>query len=112
MPDADAAARRFDAIAAELLDVQGVIRGSGRRGFGADALTVGGRIFAMVSHGRIVLKLPAPRVAQLIEARDGAPFDAGKGPPMREWVTLEPKSSRRWSALAREAMAFVAGRSD
>jgi hypothetical protein len=109
MPDPSAAGRRFDAIADELSGIEGVARGSGRRGFGADALTVDGRIFAMVRHDRIVLKLPASRVAELVQARDGGPYDAGKGRPMREWIALEPKSRRRWRTLTREAMAFVAG---
>ena len=36
----------------------GVTLGSGRRGFGSDALLVNGHIFAMVSRGHLVLKLP------------------------------------------------------
>jgi hypothetical protein len=100
---------RFERIARNLTARDGVALGSGRRGFGSDALTVFGRIFAMVSGSRLVLKLPANRVAELIELGDGVPFDAGKGRPMREWVALTEQSSRRWSTLAAEACQFVGG---
>jgi hypothetical protein len=110
MPERGSAEARFGAIAKSLTTLEGVTRGSGRRGFGSDALQVDGRIFAMLSHGRFVLKLPSERVAGLIARGDGAPFDAGKGRPMKEWVVLEPHTSRRWPSLAREAVAFVGGR--
>ena len=99
----------FGEIARRLRTREGVSLGSGRPGFGSDALTVHGRIFAMVSQGRLVLKLPRDRVAELIERGDGLPFDAGKGRPMKEWVVLQPGSSRRWGSLAEEACAFVGG---
>jgi hypothetical protein len=98
---------RFVKIADQLGRRRGVTLGSGKRGFGSDALTVNGRIFAMVTKGRLVLKLPQGRVAALIDRGDGAPFDAGKGTPMTGWVVLTPKSSRRWGSLAAEACDFV-----
>jgi hypothetical protein len=100
---------RFARIAKGLSDREGVAVGSTRRGFGSDALTVDGRIFAMVSQGRLVLKLPRDRVAALITSGDGLPFDAGKGRPMKEWIVLTDRSSRRWPSLAGEACTFVGG---
>jgi TfoX/Sxy family transcriptional regulator of competence genes len=87
----------------------GVTLGSGRRGFGSDALLVDGRIFAMVTRGSLVLKLPRDQVAALVAEGVGAPFDAGKGRPMKEWVALDERSEGRWLSLAREAAAFVSG---
>ena len=102
---------RFDQIAERLAGAGGVALGSGKRGFGSDALTVDGRIFAMVTRGQLVLKLPRERVSALIERGDGLPFDAGKGRPMKEWVILTPQSGVDWLSLAREAYSFVSGNS-
>ena len=89
---------------------EGVTKGSGRRGFGSEALQVDGRIFATVRRGCLVVKLPRKRVAALVANGDGAPFDAGKGKPMKEWVVLEPRMAKRSLSLADEALTFVAGR--
>ena len=77
--------------------------------FGASALKVDGRIFAMLSGGELVVKLPRERVDELVAAGTGKPFDAGRGRVMKEWVAIAPDRSRRWAALAREARAFVGG---
>jgi hypothetical protein len=58
------------------------------RGFGSGTLQVNGRIHAMVSRGRFVVKLPPARADTLIASRTGLPFDAGKGQPMKEWVAI------------------------
>ena len=107
---ASQAEQRFAALAAALDGEEGVAVGSGKGGFGSEALQVDGHIFAMVTNGRLVLKLPAARVASLIGAGDGLPFDAGKGRPMKEWVALAD-GDVAWRELALEALAFVAGRS-
>jgi hypothetical protein len=81
----------------------------GRRGFGSAALKINGSIFAMVSHGRLVVKLPAPRVRELITAGVGEPFDAGKGRPLKEWLTVCGADDSTWRELASEAARFVGG---
>jgi hypothetical protein len=109
--DQPAAEEVFARVTAVLGDAPGVERpdppGIGDRGFGASALRVNGRIFAMVSHGRLVFKLPARRVAELIGTGRGAAFDAGKGRPMKDWVTLESGRAEEAIGLATEALAFV-----
>lgn len=77
----------------------------GGRGFGADALKSGGKIFAMLVGGRLVVKLSARRVTELLDAGQGEPFDANKGRPMREWLTVGDNAD--WLALAEEARQFV-----
>ncbi len=99
------AARSFESIKEALSGRDGVTVGAGR-GFGSGALKVDGRIFAMLSQGRLVLRLPAPRVAELIGNGSGGVFDAGKGRPMKEWVALQDDPAR-CLALAEEALAFT-----
>ena len=92
------------------LDVQ-VPGESGSRRFGSDALKVNGSIFAMVTGGRLVLKLPRNRVDALIDSGIGASFTAGKSRPMKEWVAVVDDDDETWMALAREALDFVRSRS-
>ena len=61
--------------------------GPGGRGFGSNALKVDGKIFASLSHGRLLVKLPAERVKALVEAKLGEPFSTGPGRVKKEWVT-------------------------
>ena len=101
---------RFDDLVAEMLQHPGVTPPGAGRGFGSSALRVHGAIFAMLVRGRLVLKLPASRVDALTAAGEGERFDANKGTPMREWLSLDPASQLSWTDLAEEALAFVRGR--
>ncbi|WP_037890328.1 hypothetical protein [Streptomyces sp. NRRL S-87] len=78
--------------------------------FGADAMKTGGKIFAMLAGGRLVVKLPRARVDALVEAGEGERFDPGHGRVMREWFSLDPGSALAWDGLAREALEFVTPR--
>jgi hypothetical protein len=80
-------------------------RARGGDKFGDHGLKVGGKIFAMVSRERFVVKLPRARVDALVAAGQGEPFTSG-GRVMKEWlVVTAPRLS--WLKLAREALAFV-----
>ena len=104
------AGSRFQALTAQLVGLSGVTPPEGGRGFGAGALKVDGRIFAMVSGGTLVVKLPRTRVDELVEDRTGTRFEPGTGRVMREWLALGTDADdARWLALAREALAFVGG---
>jgi hypothetical protein len=61
----------------------------------------------MLVRGRLVLKLPEERVSALIAAGEGRNFDANRGTPMREWLSLDPESALAWLPLAREALDFA-----
>jgi hypothetical protein len=61
----------------------------------------------MFVRGRLVLKLPADRVNEMIVAGHGIRFDANKGTPMREWLSLDPASDEPWLPLAKEALSFA-----
>jgi hypothetical protein len=101
----------FDRLAVAMRAEGGVddaVPGGARRAFGAGALKVGGKIFAMPAQGTLVLKLPEARVNALIAAGRGQRFDPGHGRIMREWIALAGEESD-WLDLAREARGFVAG---
>src|SRR5262249_7151553 len=114
MPGESAGAVGPDERAEDLVD--GLVAAAGVRpprgggGFGRSALRYQGKIFAMLVRGRLVVKLPAGRVDALAGAGDGIHFDANKGTPMREWLSLDPGSGQDWLALAREALDFARSR--
>jgi hypothetical protein len=101
---------RFEDLVDELVGAPGVTPPRGGGGFGRSALRFQGKIFAMLVRGRLVVKLPARRVDTLVEAGDGVRFDANKGTPMKEWLSLDPDSGLDWLALAREALDFARSR--
>jgi TfoX N-terminal domain len=83
---------------------------SEKKGFGSSAVWTNGKIFAMLSGGRLVVKLPRQRVDTMVAAGEGERFDPGHGRLMKEWLTVPRGSEDRWLPLAREAMAFVASK--
>ena len=100
--------RKYAALVKTLSALDGVTSIAEGKGFGSSGqLKVNGRIFAMLVRGELVVKLPRARVAELVTQREGVPFDAGKGTPMKEWFVLSPTSGKSWATLAREALAFV-----
>jgi hypothetical protein len=98
---------RYEDLVDQLVSSSGVTPPRGGGGFGRTAVRFQGKIFVMLVRGRLVLKLPEERVDALIAAGDGARFDANKGTPMREWLSLDPESGRPWLPLAREALDFA-----
>jgi hypothetical protein len=101
---------RYEDLVDELLGTAGVTPPRGGGAFGRSALRFEGKIFAMLVRGRLVVKLPAPRVDALVGAGAGVHFDANKATPMREWLSLDPDSGQDWLALAREALDFAQSR--
>ena len=98
---------KFEDLVDAFVGVQGVEPPGGGRGFGAGALKVHGRIFAMCPRGALVVKLPSARVTELVAEGVGTAFEAGKGRPMREWLTVLEDSPATWRRLAGEAYDFV-----
>jgi hypothetical protein len=103
----DPVRERYEDLVDSLMGLDGVTPPRGGSGFGRGALRYQGKIFAMLVRGHLVLKLPADRVTGLVRSHDGVPFDANKGTPMREWLSLDPDSGLDWHALAEEAIAFA-----
>jgi hypothetical protein len=96
----------FESLCEAYAGVSGVTVPKGGSGFGSNAIKINKSIFAMLVNDRLVVKLPAVRVAELISSGDGLPFDAGKGKPMKEWVALTVNAGACRELVA-EAMAFV-----
>jgi hypothetical protein len=107
--DERALRERYEDLADDLAGLPGVTPPSGGRGFGRSAVRFNGKIFVMFVRGRLVLKLPVARVSALVDAGHGVRFDANKGTPMREWLSLDPESDQDWLPLAREALGFAGG---
>jgi hypothetical protein len=97
----------YEDVVDALRAIDGVAPPRGGAGFGRGALRYKGKIFAMLVRGHLVLKLPADRVSGLIRSGAGAHFDANKGTPMKEWLSLDPDSQLDWLELAHEALDFA-----
>ncbi len=98
---------QYEDLVDELMGIDGVTPPRGGGGFGRSGLRYEGKIFAMLVRGRLVVKLPASRVTALIRSGNGIAFDANKGTPMREWLSLHPGSDLDWLSLATEALDFA-----
>jgi TfoX/Sxy family transcriptional regulator of competence genes len=96
----------FANLCEEFAGTPGVTLPDSGRGFGSSAIKINNSIFAMLVNDRLVVKPPRARVTELTEAGTGEPFDAGKGKPMKEWVSLigDEDTCRM---LVAEALAFV-----
>jgi hypothetical protein len=104
---------RFTAIVEALRGNPDVTYGAdepqGKNRFGSSGLKIGGKLFAMLAGGRLVVKLPRQRVDALVASGDGERFDPRRdGRLMKEWLTVDPASRAEWLSLAREALEFVA----
>jgi hypothetical protein len=106
MPSTDSHAALFESLCDEYSGASGVIVPEGGSGFGSNAIKINKSIFAMLVNDRLIVKLPAARVTELISSDKGVPFDAGKGKPMKEWVGLAVDDDTCRELVA-EAMAFV-----
>ena len=106
------AAARYAAVVRAMAGKAGVMRSEpddSKRGFGANALKVNNKIFAMLdSEDRFVVKLPRGRVDALVAAGFGERFDPRRnGRAMKEWLVVGEGRVARWLPLAKEAMEFV-----
>ena len=98
----------FDAVASRLVASNDRLETA--RMFGSTGLRTESGKFAGFARGdELVVKLPADRVAELLESGEGTVFDAGRGRPMKEWVVLHPADEAAVERYLLEARAFVAG---
>lgn len=94
----------FEPVAAAFAGDRQVKRG---RMFSSETvLSVNGKIFAMLTKGNFVVKLPKERVDQLVNQGIGVNWGPGPGRLMKEWIAIKQGKSS-WVQLAKEAHAFV-----
>lgn len=107
------AAARWEALVASMLAAGSATygnQGGPQRAFGATSIKTDGKIFAMLVKDRLVVKLPAGRVIELVDAGAGERFDPGHGRIQKEWLSLFSDDPDEWKARALESEAFVAKR--
>jgi TfoX/Sxy family transcriptional regulator of competence genes len=97
----------FDEVSERLLAADEALERT--RMMGSEGLKTGGKFFAMVSRGELVVKLPRERVDELVEAGAGHRFDPGHGRLMKEWVALRPADEKECAAYVTEARSFAGG---
>src|SRR5262249_6909908 len=90
------------AVAPQLADPR-VTRGRKQPGCEVD-----GKVFAMVSTGQLVVKLPRARVEALTASGTGGPLRMGAR-VMKEWFALASGRDGEFPALVDEARRFVGG---
>jgi TfoX/Sxy family transcriptional regulator of competence genes len=73
--------------------------------FGSKGLRTGKKFFAVWWQERLVLKLPAERVQELVARNAGEPFEPMAGRPMKGWIVVADEAE--WSDLTSEARDFV-----
>jgi hypothetical protein len=95
----------FDHLASELTADPRVTRSTM---MGLPCLRWDGRFFASFDRrtGKLVVKLPEGRVDELISSGQAESF-APAGRRFREWASIEPARTARWSQLLDEALTFV-----
>jgi hypothetical protein len=98
---------RYDALVERELQQPEVSFG---RMMSGQVLSVRGKIYAMLVRGQLVVKIPAPHAAALIEAGSAVAFQPRTGRRMREWVAVDPPAldagDGDWPELVDEARRY------
>lgn len=95
----------FAAVAQQMLDAHPDDE-SGRM-LHSPGLRTGEKFYGFATVEDLVVKLPAPRVAELVAAGDGLPCSPRPGRPMREWVCIPAPDEQSCLSYLREARTFV-----
>lgn len=72
--------------------------------FGFDCLRINGKVFAKLHNGHLVMKLPANRIAALVDSAQMSAYEH-RGRVLKEWGVIE--ESKDIISLAEEARVFV-----
>ncbi len=71
-------------------------------------LKTGGKFYAFATAADLVVKLPKPRVDELVESGTGLACSPRPGRPMKEWVRIPAPDEEACVAYLLESRAFVA----
>ncbi|MGH2543338.1 MAG: TfoX/Sxy family protein [Ardenticatenaceae bacterium] len=96
---------RYDELADELVFTEQVTPG---KAFGMPCLSANGYMFAGLSRGELVVKLPGDALQKALALAGAHNFDpSGQNMPMREWVQVPAQHAGVWNELARAALAYA-----
>jgi hypothetical protein len=73
----------------------------------SSGLKTAGKFYAFATADDVVVKVPAPRVKELIERGQGLPCSPRPGRPMKEWVRLPVDGEESCLSYVLEARTFV-----
>jgi TfoX/Sxy family transcriptional regulator of competence genes len=73
--------------------------------FGSEGLRTGKKFFAIRWHEQLVVKLPAGRLQELVEAGQAEPFEPMEGRRMNGWALLH--DGVEWDPVVAEARAWT-----
>ena len=98
----------YQKLVTSLADGEAVVAG---QMFGKPCLKVGGKAFVAHHRDAIAFKLDEPHHAGALAMPGAALWDpSGKGRPMKEWVALPASASKKFKALAKAALDYVAAK--
>lgn len=100
----------YDEVASELTATSPATMG---QMFGMPCLKINGKAFAGRYQQAMTFKLGGAAHASALALPGARLFDpSGLGRPMKAWVELPTEHAARWLEFGRQALDYVAGRSD
>ncbi|MGH1489771.1 MAG: hypothetical protein ACRBK7_10305 [Acidimicrobiales bacterium] len=104
-PDTPASALLWDLVVELQAEDDRIVEGTI---MSSPCLRVGKEFLAMNHHKKegLVVKLPADRVAEIIDSGEGESF-APAGKVFKEWLAVTTVDEARWRELLREGVEFV-----
>ncbi len=76
-------------------------------GRSAQGMKLNGKMFAMFYKGDLLVKLPPKRVAVVIDADEGSPFDPGTGKFMADRVLIPASRQDLWVRFCEESASYA-----
>jgi len=94
----------YSDVKAHFSVIDGVTVNEGR---GSQGLKLGNKMFVMFYKSQLIVKLPPERIAELVTAGDGMPFDPGTGKPMKDRVLIQEERKNLWITFCEESRRYA-----